>query len=286
MPKSKGSMDSIQLPDKEQINSMRGGFVGSRRVYKEHGIDDFGGTVRASAEFSSAAPIKVPERTEPEKKDELDDFTAKPMPSPSSDGRKSHVKLGGRYIARWRFFKIAAIILVAIILVSTFLPPFMVSTGDGKVVRENIFENKGISAVKEELLKNENVYNIDNMTSEKAENYRRCTVDIRISNYTPFKTYIGGFSIVTCDPAYKDKLISVRPAKEDGYVIRPFSVQTVSAEILVCITELDDEKLTEALTSVVLRTTDTKKGLGGLPGMPIIPGFILVADNMEFRIDG
>ena len=34
MPKSKGSMDSIQLPDKEQINSMRGGFVGSRRSIK------------------------------------------------------------------------------------------------------------------------------------------------------------------------------------------------------------------------------------------------------------
>lgn len=284
MGRSKGKMDSISLPDKEKISNLSGGFVNSRRVYRERGIDDFTNSVRA--DFSEAAPIKVPERTEPEKREE-DDFIeksrAKPMPKSNTDTR--YLKLGRRSVPRWRFFKIAAIVLVAIIVLCVFCPPIMLSNSEGTTKRNNIFADKGISAVKEELLKNENVYNIDNMTSEKPENYRVCTLGIQVSNYTPFKSYIGGFSILTCDPLYKDKFVSVSINEPDGYVIPAFSVRTVQVNVLVCVTEMTDQQLTDAMTSLVLKTTGLKKGLGSLPGMPIIPGAIFVSDALEYNLD-
>lgn len=284
MGSSKNSMDAIKLPDKEKINSLQGGYVGSRRVYKERGIDDFTGAVRARAEFAEAAPIKVPERTEPDEKDE-DDFIPKPKPAPSPEAKKRSIRLGGRYIARWRFFKVAAIALAVLIVLCTFFPPILSSTQESDTIKTNIFVNKGLSAVKEDLLKEENVFNIENMKSEKPDNYRICSVSIQVSNYTPFKTYIDGFSIVTCDPLYEDKFVSVSIDSDDGYTIEPFKVKTVTAKILVCVAELNDEQLTDAVTSLVLRTTGMKKSLGGLPGVPTVPGIVFVSDALEFHLD-
>lgn len=283
MGSSKHSMDSIKLPDKDKISNLKGGYVNSRRVYRENGIDDFTNAVRA--DFSEAAPIKVPERTEPEKKEEdefIESSRAKPMPKSNTDTR--YVKLGGKSVARWKFFKIAAIVLAAVIVLTMFCPPLMLSNSEGTTVRKNIFENKGISVVKEELLKNENVYNIDNMTSERPENYRICTLGIQVSNYTPFKTYIGGFSVLSCDPLYKDKIVSVSIDDPEGYTIPPFSVRTVQANVLICVAEMTDQQLTDAVTSIILKTTGLKKGLGGLPGIPVIPAAIFASDALEYSL--
>ncbi|MBR1384547.1 MAG: hypothetical protein IJ555_12185 [Ruminococcus sp.] len=279
---SKNTMDSIKLPEKDKISQLKGGYENSRRVYKEQGIDDFTNAVRAN--FDSAAPVKMPERTEaPTPKDEFEELIEKEKQNKSKVKPKRGVKVGKRYVAKWLVMRIAVISILSLFIIVTFFPPFTFSTVDGEVISDNIFENRSITQVKQDVLMNEMVYNIDNMTSVNPSNYRICTVDIDIKNFTPYKVELPGFSIVTSDPMYRDKFISAK--LRDGAVeIDAFKVKTVTVEVLMNVFEINEEQFDEAMTSLILRTNGMKKKLGPVP-IPVIPAFVFVSDSLEYHLN-
>ena len=280
----RNSMDSIKLPDKDSINNLSGGYVNSRRVYKERGVDDFTNAVRA--DFDQAAPIKVPERTEaPEPKDEFDQLIEKEKAKNSGETKKKKIrgyKVGKKYIPAWLVRRIAIIVVSVLFVLITFFPPITMSTSDGYVSDAEIFGTQSISQVKESILANDYVYDIDNMSSENPNNYRVCTVDVDLKNFSPYPVKLPGFSIVKCDPMYKDKIISVRIA--GGEVeMSPFSVKTVTVEVFLNVVDLTPEQFDDAMTSLVLRTNGLRKMIGPI-AIPTMPGFVFVSDSLEYHL--
>ena len=199
MRSSNKSMDSINLPDEDKIKNLQGGYVDSRRVYKEKGIDDFTNTVRAN--FDTAAPVSVPERTEEKKEiDEFDELIEERKKQADKKPKEKGIKFGGKYHARWLVRRIAIIAVIALFVVVTFLPPLSLSGTVGKVLDTNVFEQSNMAQLKVDLLSDSNVYDIENLSSEKPENYRVCTVEIDVRNFSPYSVEIPGFSIVSVFP--------------------------------------------------------------------------------------
>lgn len=277
-------MDSINLPDKDKIRDLKGGYVNSRRVYKENSISDFTNAVKA--DFSDAAPIKVPERTEPPKEqDEMDKLIEerKKAAEQSSANKKKGVKIGKKYVAKWLVRRIVIICVSVLFVLITFFPPFVFSTCDGETLDINVLENKSLPTLKEELLANTYVYNIDNLSTENSANYKVCTVDIDIKNFTPYSVEISGFSIVTCDPMYRDKFVAAR-LKDGPCELGMFSVKTVTVEVLLNVVEINEDQFDDAMTSLILRTNGMKKRLGPVP-IPVPPAFVFVSDALEYRLN-
>ena len=277
----RNSMDSIKLPDKDKISELSGGFVNSRRVYKERGVDDFTNAVRPN--FDDAAPIKVPERVEEEvPKDEFDKLIEDEKNKAKNKKKLKGYKVGGKYVAAWVVRRIVIIVLVSLFVIVTFFPPITLSTSDGNVKDENIFENKSLSQVRQDVLANDFVYNIDNLSSEMAQNYRVCTVDIDLKNFSPYTVELQGFSIVSCDPMYKDKFVSSRLA--DGPCeMSPFSVKTVTVEVLLNVVEINSEQFDDAMTSLILRTNGLRKKLGPI-SIPTAPAVVFVSNSLEYNL--
>ncbi|MBR6045529.1 MAG: hypothetical protein IKP47_07845 [Ruminococcus sp.] len=282
MPKQRGSMDSINLPDKEQLSSLSGGYADSRRVYREKGIDDFGNAVRA--DFNSATPVRMPERApaQEEPKDEFDKLIEQEKNKKANAVKHKGFKIAGRYVQRWLVIRIAVIIVVILFILVTFFPPFTFSSTDGRVIEGNIFENRSLAQVKEDVLMSDFVYNIDALSSVNPNNYRVCTVDIDIKNFSPYKVELPGFSIVSCDPLYKDKFISAR-LNGGTCEISAFSVKTVTVEVLMNVHELNAEQFDAAMTSLVIRTNGMRKKLGPI-SIPTVPAFVFVNDSLEYHL--
>lgn len=278
----KETMDSISLPDKEKINNLSGGYVNSRRVYKENSISDFTNAVKA--DFSAAAPVKVPERVDrTEEPDEMDKLIAERKKAAEKSNKHKGVKVGKKYVAKWLVFRIAMICVITLFVLITFFPPFVFSTDEGECTNIHVLQDKGLSKLREEILADTNVYNIDNLSSEKDENYRKCTVKLDIKNFTPYKVEIPGFKIVSCDPMYKDKFVCTRLA-EGTCEIDMFSVKTITVEVLLNVVELNEEQFDEAMTSLILRTDGMTKRLGPVP-IPVIPAFVFVSDALEYVLE-
>lgn len=282
----KNSMDPISLPDKDKINGLQGGFVSSKRVHKETGIDDFTNFVKPN--FDNAAPVKVPERKEPEpEKDELDEYLEEMKQREErinrGKGSVKGVKVGKKYVASWLIKRIVIIVVLALFVVITFLPPVMISSSEGQTLQVNVFENVSVPYLKEEILSNWNVYELENMSSERAENYRVCTVGIEVKNFSPYSVELEGFRIVTCDPTYKDKFIAVKPI-QDEISISPFKVTTVEVQILINVSELSEEQFNEAMTSLIISTSGLRKKIGPIP-IPTVPAYIFVSDSLEFKLN-
>lgn len=275
-------MDSITPPDKTKISELSGGFVDSKRVHKETGIDDFTNQVRA--DFHEAAPIKVPERIEgtEKEKDELDKYLEEQERQKQlrEKTKAKGVKVGKSYVAGWLVKKIVIIAVVLLVLFIAVVPPICTNSQEGSTQNVNVFEKQSYSQLKENLLSDWSVYNIDNMSSEKAANYRVCTVGINMGNYSPFKIVADGFSVVTVDPTYKDKIVAVR-VPGGKIELSPFKVETLTVEVLVNVHELSSEQLDEAMTSLVLKTSGMWKKAGPLP-IPCIPAFVFVSDALEY----
>lgn len=275
-------MDSITPPDKTKLSELSGGFADSKRVHKETGIDDFTNEVRA--DFHEAAPVKVPERVEgtEKEKDELDRYLEEQERQKKlrEKTKAKGVKVGKSYVAGWLVKRIAIIAAVLLVLFITLVPPICTNSQEGAALDTNVFENQNYSQLKETVLSDWNVYNIENMTSERAANYRVCTVGINIGNYSPFRIVAEGFSVVTVDPTYKDKIIAVR-VPEGKIELSPFKVDTVTVEVLVNVHELSSEQLDEAMTSLVLKTSGMWKKAGPVP-IPCIPAFVFVSDALEY----
>lgn len=285
MSKKKETMDSISLPDKDKINTLDGGFVGSRRVYKERGITDFTNAVKA--DFSEAAPVKVPERSEPKKElDELDKMIEERKKaaeeSAKTPKKKKGIKVGKRYVPRWLIRRIIIICVVTIFVLITFFPPFVFSTDEGECLNINVLDGKSIPKLKEDVLANWTVYNIDNLSTEKASNYRVCTVKLDIKNFTPYSIEIPSFKIVSCDPMYRDKFIAARIVGGTAE-IGMFSVKTITVEVLLNVVEINEDQFDEAMTSLILRTKSMKKKLGPVP-IPVAPAYVFVSDALEYRL--
>lgn len=278
-------MDSITPPDKVRINQLNGGFADSRRVHKESGIDDFTNTVRA--DFSTAAPVKVPERIEgtEKEKDELDKYLDEQerMKELRGKTKTKGVKVGNKYVAGWLVKRIVIIAVILLLVFIILVPPICTNSHEGMVIDTNVFKDKSVSQFKEEVLSDWMVYNIDNMSSERAENYRICTVELNMGNYSPFKIEADGFKVVTCDPTYKDKIIAVR-VPSGRIEISPFKVEPVTVEVLINVHELNSEQLTEAMTSLVLKSSGLWKYAGPVP-IPAAPAFMFVSDALEYHLN-
>lgn len=278
-------MDSIAPPDKTKISDLQGGFVDSKRVHKETGIDDFTNQVRA--DFSEAAPVKVPERIEDTEleKDELDKYLEEQerLKEMREKTKAKGVKVGKSYVAGWLVRKIVIISLIILAVFITLIPPICTNSHEGTSLDVNVFETQSYSQLKETVLSEWSVYNIDNMTSERASNYRVCTVGINVSNYSPFRIEADGFSVVSVDPAYKDKIIAVR-IPQGKLELSPFKVDTVTVEVLLNVHELNDEQFCEAITSLVLKTSGMWKKAGPIP-IPCIPAFVFVSDALEYHLN-
>ena len=278
-------MDSIAPPDKTRISDLKGGFVDSKRVHKEAGIDDFTNTVRA--DFSAAAPVKVPERIEGTEleKDELDKYLEEQerLKERRNKTKAKGIKVGNKYVAAWLIKKIVIIAVFLLVIFMTLVPPICTNSHEGGTLDTNVFASQSFSQVKESVLSEWSVYNIDNMTSERSSSYRVCTVNINMSNFSPFKIEADGFSVVSVDPTYKDKIIAVR-VPSGKIEISPFKVDTVTTEVLINVHELNDEQLCEAMTSLVLKTSGMWKKAGPIP-IPCIPGFLFVSDALEYHLN-
>ena len=281
--KKSGSMDPIQLPDQDQIRNLSGGYVNSRRVYKESSIDDFTNAVRPN--FDSAAPIKVPERTEQNETplDEMDKLIEEEKKKQQNKTKRRGYKVGGKYVAAWLVRRIVIIAVCVLLFAITFLPPITLSTSEGEVLSGDIFGSKSVSQLRQEVLANDFVYNIDAMSSELPKNYRVCTVKIDLKNFSPYKVILPGFSVVTSDVLYKDKIISAR--LDDGECeISPFSVKTVTVEVLLNVNELTTEQFDKLMTSIILRTNGLRKKLGPI-SIPTVPAFVFVSDSLEYNLE-
>ena len=278
-------MDSITPPDKTRISDLNVGFVDSKRVHKETKIDDFTNEIRA--DFAAAAPVKVPERIEGTEleKDELDKYLEEQerLKERRKKTRAKSVKVGKSYVGAWLIKRIVIIAVILLVVFITLVPPICTNTYEGATLRNNVFENQSCSQFKETVLSDWSVYNIDNMSSERAENYRICTVGISMGNFSPFKIEADGFSVVSVDPTYKDKIIAVR-VPQGKIEISPFKVDTVEVDVLINVHELNEEQLSEAITSLVLKTSGMWKKAGPIP-IPCVPGFLFVSDALEYHLN-
>lgn len=286
MSKNKETMDSISLPDKDKINHLDGGFADSRRVYKERSISDFTNAVKA--DFSEAAPIKVPERTEPKKElDEMEKLIEERKKaaeeSAKTPKKKKGIKVGKHYVARWLVKRIAIICIISLLVLITFFPPFVFSTDEGECLRVSVLGDKSLPQLKEDILANWTVYNIDNLSTEKPSNYRVCSVKLDIKNFTPYSIEIPSVKIVSCDPMYRDKFVAARIVNGTAE-IGMFSVKTITVEVLLNVVEINEDQFDEAMTSLILRTNGMKKKAGPVP-IPVAPAYVFVSDALEYRLE-
>ena len=270
-------MDSIKLPDQTKIDDLKGGYRG-KVIHKETGFDDFTNVTRA--DFDRATVVSVPTRTE-EEEDE-DDFIPKPLPS---TGKKIGVKIGRTYIAKARLAKIIAICAAVLVVYMLFFPPFMLNNEDASGSRYvNIFANSGLSQVKEDIFKNASVHSEEALSSEKAQDYRICTIGFKLRNLSPFELKIDSYSIVLADPMYSDSLVYAAPMNEGGDTVAPFGYESVEVQVLVNVKDMDDKAFDEAVTSMVIRTVGLKKKIGGFY-CPCIPAFAMVSNAITFRLE-
>ncbi len=281
MANSKHTMDSIQLPDQDKLNNLKDGFSDQRKVHKETGFDDFTNVTRA--DFSRATAVNIPTRTE-EKEDDEDDFI--PKTDPNRKANNIGVRVGKRYVAKTRLLKIIIVCIIIFAVILFFFPPIVTNNYNAsKCENINVFQNIGISELKEEIYKNKNVYNEDALSSEKSENYRLCTIVLSVKNYTPFELKISGYEIVTADTMYKDRFVYASSSNENGDIIPAFSTQPVKVEVLVNVAELTDEQFDTAVTSLVLKTVGMKKKVSKSSYCPCLPAFVFVSDAISFELE-
>lgn len=227
-------------------------------------------------------------------KDDPDDFIPKPDPDKKAPDRMNMgVKVGSSYVKRK---KVVVWIVVAFLILACallFLPPIMTSQSDQTEViyDRNVFENMGMTEFKTYALANYSVYSEEAFASEKKENYRVVSMNVHLQNSSPFEVSVGQFEIVRAPKAYKDKICYVTSTKTDkegaitAETVPGFSGKDVTVEIMVNVTDMTDEQFDEAITGLILKTTDTKKRIASNTYVPSIPAFLFVSDNVSVSVN-
>ncbi|MDO4944711.1 MAG: hypothetical protein Q4E74_05865 [Ruminococcus sp.] len=292
----RASMDSIAVPDTEKIKKLSDPkFHGSEANRQADAIFD-GNRFNKVGDFDRATKFygSIEEKRLELEKDDPDDFIPKPDPDKKAPDRMNMgVKVGSSYVKRK---KVVVWIVVAFLILACallFLPPIMTSQSDQTEViyDRNVFENMGMTEFKTYALANYSVYSEEAFASEKKENYRVVSMNVHLQNSSPFEVSVGQFEIVRVPKAYKDKICYVTSTKTDkegaitAETVPGFSGKDVTVEIMVNVTDMTDEQFDEAITGLILKTTDTKKRIASNTYVPSIPAFLFVSDNVSVSVN-
>lgn len=274
-------MDSISLPSQDKINNLKDGYE-SKKIVKSTSFDDFADITRPTFDRATKASF-IPERNDDDEDDE-DDFI--PKRDPNRKANYVGVKVGKTYIAKTRLAKMIVLSIVAVLAIIFFFPPFVFNNADlSGSENRNIFREKGLTELKEDILKNTSVYDISALSSEQGDSYRVCTVVVNITNITPFELKIPSYAIVSADSDFQSRFVYSASSKPTGDVIPPFASEPVQIEVLVNVAGLNEAQFDKAVTSLVLRTDGMKKKIGRNTYCPCIPSVIGVSNAITFSLD-
>jgi hypothetical protein len=226
-------------------------------------------------------------KKEPEKDDVevlVEEFSSKRAPKQAASTMEKGVKVRGKYIARKKVIAAVVTVVVLLVLVSLFVPPFFTANdSESSCRKEDIFAKEGSTQYRSDIISNDYVYNIDALSSDRSDSYRICTVAFDAKNYTPFEVTADDYII--SDGGNFSSNIVYSKCVGDSNVIPPFSTKTIRIEILINRDGLSDEAFDEAITSLTLRTTGTKKRIGKAISIPCIPAWFGVSDVISFDPD-
>ena len=280
------TMDSIKAPDLKNLSSKQSSNINTFDRYSR--AEDSSGKLRVS--FDKATPMQELDsilKKKHEEKDEveqmLEEFQPKRRPKAATNVLDQGVKmkLTGTYVARRRIITVAVVIVVLVALFALLAPPFFTPNDQESSCRyEDIFEDKGVTGYKAEIVEDLNVYNLDALSSDKSESYRICTVAFEARNMTPFTCYMEDY-VISGGGDHKDNIV-YSTAAPDSLEIPAFTTKTVKVEILVNRAGLSDEEFDKAVTSLTLTTKGLKKRIAKNAGLPCIPGFMTVSDVISF----
>lgn len=277
-------MDSIKTPDLKNLDKKQYDNINTFDRYSR--AEDPAGRVRVS--FDNATHMKEIDSIlaqKHEKKDEveqmLEDFQPKRRPARATNVLDQGVKIHGKYVARRRILTAVIILLILVVCFALFAPPFFKANDtESGCRREDIFEQKGVTGYKADIMKDTSVYNLEALSSEKSDSYRICTVAFEANNMTPFTTVIDDYTI-SGGGLYKDHVV-YSTGVGDSKEIPAFSKKTVKVEILVNRSGLTDDQFDQAVTSLKLSTRNTRKLVGKNAYIPCLPGTMNVSDVISF----
>ena len=134
-----------------------------------------------------------------------------------------------------------------------------------------------------DIMTNRYVYNIEALSSDKSSSYRICTIAFKAKNFTPFEMTAEDYVIANGGDFSSHIVYSTYVG--DSNVIPPFSTKDVKIEVLINKDGLDDKQFDDAITSLHLRTSGTKKKIGKHISIPTIPAWFSVSDVITFDPD-
>lgn len=295
----RASMDSVSLPDQDKIKKLSDPSLARRGSSVNQTAEEIfeGEKMRLPGQFDRASKFygtveeKMLEHARAE--EDEDDFIPKPDPNKKAPSFiNKGVKVRGSYVRRGKVVFWIVLALVIFLSGLLFLPPVMSSQAeDTKVLYDrNVFENMGMTGFKTYALANYTVVSEQAFSSERAESYRVIQLGIHLHNPSPFEVKIPQYDVAKADPYYKDKICYITATHSNGGEIVGDSVPglgstDVKVEIMINVSDMTDEELDECITSLVIRTSDASKHLGGKLYLPCIPGFLFVTDNVNVSVN-
>lgn len=282
----KPSMDSIKTPDLNNLDENQTKVLNTFDRYTR--AEDYSGKVRADfdrAQHVKDFELKSKEEPEEENGEKLsEEFTARRNNPQAESTLNKGVKVRGKYVARKKLITATICIVAAIVLVMFFAPPiFNAVDGESGCRSEDIFAKTGATQYRADIMTNRYVYNIEALSSDKSSSYRICTIAFKAKNFTPFEMTAEDYVIANGGDFSSHIVYSTYVG--DSNVIPPFSTKDVKIEVLINKDGLDDKQFDDAITSLHLRTSGTKKKIGKHISIPTIPAWFSVSDVITFDPD-
>ena len=285
------TMEGIALPDKKKIKKLSDPqFRGTEANKTAEEIFE-GNKIRKSGSFDTAiknySDNKLSEKVR-EEEERLEEEKANFQDFEDSFIKKQKEELSHRKgrLSRMRKNAIitSCILFACLLLFMFFFPPVMVSSAEDTTVLyyKNIFEKMGLEEYKAYAQANYSVYSEEAFSSEKKESYRTVILGINVHNLSPFELEIPHYKIISCDPLYKDKVCYVghKDDKNEKDSIAPFGINTVYVKVLINVTDMDDEKFTDCIDSLIISTSGMRK-LWGKIRIPSVPSAVFISDKIE-----
>lgn len=274
-------MNSIKTPDLKNLTEEQRQAIAAKDRYtglsgaKNSGVD----FARATKNYN--AEIKTHDTKQPRDGAKInEEFTSSKRGSNAAAKGRSTKGAGYKYVGRTRLIKAAVVLAALIAFAVLFAPPIMKGSDYFSQCRsEKLFDEGELSTYRSALAKEHSLYKAKALSSEDNDSYRICCFDIDVTNYGPLAVTIDDI-IVSNGGEYADHI--VYSCSASGAVeISGFSKETVRVEVLVNMDELSNDQLNTAVTTLKLSTKGMKKKLFGF-GLPGVPGFVSVADELTF----
>ena len=297
----KGSMDSISTPDtdkiialsdpkfgnKDDINSKADKiFIGEQRVRQ----DRFDRATKSYDDVSLHTAEEL-EQMRREQENDLMRYAAK-KPAQAATGLAKGTKIGHSYVKRSTIVKLVVILVVGLLVLIVFFPPFFSSNADMSKVKldEDPFEGMGMTDFKTYALSNYSVYNENAFSSEDPENYRVADLVFTIRNTSPLELKIPQYDVFRVSGDYKDKIcyassmIKDSEGKVVGDIIPGFSSKEVTVRVMVNVSDMDDSQFDDCVSSLIIATEGAQKKITKSAYIPCIPAFMPVSNNITLSL--